>query len=71
MKKTDFLRPPLHARRRNDSPESPFDGGLSVLFAVSIIDFKKIEKLKDFKKRIEYFKNYRLKTGKYLPKRTG
>jgi hypothetical protein len=41
--------------------------GLSVLFAVSIIDFKKIEKLKDFKKRIEYFKNYRLKTGKYLP----
>ena len=41
--------------------------GLSVLFAVSIIDFKKIEKLKDFKKRIEYFKNYRIKTGKYLP----
>ena len=41
--------------------------GLSVLLAVSIIDFKKIEKLKDFKKRIEYFKNYRIKTGKYLP----
>ncbi|NOT76532.1 MAG: glucosidase [Cyclobacteriaceae bacterium] len=41
--------------------------GLSVLFAVSIIDFKKIAKLKDFQKRIEYFKNYRLKTGKYLP----
>ena len=41
--------------------------GLSVLFAVSIIDFKKIEKLKDFQKRIEYFKNYRIKTGKYLP----
>ncbi|CAN5318620.1 glucosidase [soil metagenome] len=41
--------------------------GLSVLFAVSIIDYKKIEKLTDFKKRVEYFKNYRLKTGKYLP----
>ncbi|WP_409932549.1 MGH1-like glycoside hydrolase domain-containing protein [Xanthocytophaga flavus] len=41
--------------------------GLSVLFAVSIIDVKKMTPLPDFIKRIAWFKNYRIKTGKYLP----
>ncbi|MBC8112013.1 MAG: glucosidase, partial [Verrucomicrobia bacterium] len=41
--------------------------GLSVLFAVSIIDSEKLKKLPDFIKKINYFRNYRQKTGKYLP----
>jgi hypothetical protein len=41
--------------------------GLSALFAVSIIDQKKIANLPDFKKRIAYIKNYRTKANKFLP----
>ncbi len=41
--------------------------GLSVLFAVSIIDHRKSDKLPDFTKRINYFKNYRLTENHYLP----
>ncbi len=41
--------------------------GLSTLFAVSIIDQKKIAHLPDFKKRIAYIKDYRTKANKFLP----
>ncbi|HEY1055441.1 MAG TPA: glucosidase, partial [Emticicia sp.] len=41
--------------------------GLSALFAVSIIDQKKIANLPDFKKRITYIKDYRTKANKFLP----
>ncbi|MFD2524035.1 MGH1-like glycoside hydrolase domain-containing protein [Emticicia soli] len=41
--------------------------GLSVLFAVSIIDQKKISNLPDFKKRIRYIRDYRIKANKFLP----
>ncbi|MBA4852751.1 MGH1-like glycoside hydrolase domain-containing protein [Emticicia sp. BO119] len=41
--------------------------GLSALFAVSIIDQKKIANLTDFKKRIAYIKDYRTKANKFLP----
>ena len=41
--------------------------GLSVLFAVSVIDQKKIEHLPDFIKRMNYIKKYRLKANKFLP----
>ncbi len=41
--------------------------GLTPLFAVSIIKNEKIKKLNDFKKRMEWFRNYRLKNKKYLP----
>lgn len=41
--------------------------GLSALFAVSIIDQKKIQNLPDFKKRITYIRDYRKKAGKFLP----
>ena len=41
--------------------------GLSVLLAVSSINVKKLEKLDDFIKRVNWFKNYRITTKKYLP----
>ena len=41
--------------------------GLIPLFAVSIIKEEKIQKLKDFRKRMDWFKNYRLVNNKYLP----
>ncbi|PWU03684.1 MAG: glucosidase [Bacteroidetes bacterium] len=41
--------------------------GLTSLFAVSIIDKKKIHKLEDFKKRIAWFENYRLKNSRFWP----
>jgi hypothetical protein len=41
--------------------------GLSVLFAVSIINQKKLKNLPDFIKRMDYFTNYRLKNNYYLP----
>lgn len=41
--------------------------GLSALFAVSIIDQKKIANLPDLKKRIAYIKDYRTKAHKFLP----
>ena len=41
--------------------------GLTSLFAVSMIDKKKLQKLSDFKKRIEWFENYRTKNHKYWP----
>ena len=41
--------------------------GLIPLFAVSIIKEEKIQKLKDFRKRMDWFKNYRQVNNKYLP----
>jgi hypothetical protein len=41
--------------------------GLTTLFAVSIIEKKMLDKLSDFKKRISWFENYRLKNNKYWP----
>ena len=41
--------------------------GLIPLFAVSVIEKEKIVRLKDFKKRMDWFKNYRLANKKYLP----
>ena len=40
--------------------------GLSPLFAVSIIDQAQLEKLPDFKKRMNWFINYRIENNKYL-----
>ena len=41
--------------------------GISPLFAVSIISKTHLEKLGDFKKRMDWFKAYRLVNHKYLP----
>ncbi|GAC1587294.1 MAG: glucosidase [Ginsengibacter sp.] len=41
--------------------------GLTPLFAVSIIDKERLDKLKDFNKRIQWFKNYRVSNNLYLP----
>jgi len=41
--------------------------GLTTLFAVSIIEKKTLAKLADFKKRINWFENYRLKNKRYWP----
>ncbi|HEY4155021.1 MAG TPA: glucosidase [Puia sp.] len=41
--------------------------GITTLFAVSIIEKKKLDKLVDFKKRISWFENYRLKNKKFWP----
>jgi len=41
--------------------------GLTSLFAVSIIDKKTLDKLSDFKKRITWFENYRLKNKRFWP----
>ena len=41
--------------------------GLTSLFAVSIIRKKSLDKLNDFKKRINWFENYRLKNKLYWP----
>src|SRR5450432_3093301 len=41
--------------------------GLTTLFAVSIIEKKTLLKLGDFKKRITWFENYRLKNKRYWP----
>jgi hypothetical protein len=41
--------------------------GLTTLFAVSIIEKKMLHKLGDFKKRITWFENYRLKNKRYWP----
>jgi hypothetical protein len=41
--------------------------GLTTLFAVSVIDRKTLLKLGDFKKRITWFENYRLKNKRYWP----
>jgi len=41
--------------------------GLTTLFAVSIIEKKTLHKLADFKKRMNWFENYRLKNKKYWP----
>lgn len=41
--------------------------GLIPLFAVSIIKEEKIQRLKDFRKRMDWFKNYRQLNNKYLP----
>jgi hypothetical protein len=41
--------------------------GLTSLFAVSTIQMKVLEKLKDFKKRITWFENYRKKNNKFWP----
>lgn len=41
--------------------------GLTSLFAVSILDKKKLEKLADFWKRINHFKQYRKTNNKYWP----
>ena len=41
--------------------------GLIPLFAVSIIKEEKIQKLADFRKRMGWFKSYRLANNKYLP----
>lgn len=41
--------------------------GLTTLFAVSIIEKKTLLKLADFKKRINWFENYRLKNKRYWP----
>jgi hypothetical protein len=41
--------------------------GLTSLFAVSIIEKRMLAKLTDFKKRINWFENYRLKNKKFWP----
>jgi hypothetical protein len=41
--------------------------GITTLFAVSIIEKKKLDKLADFKKRISWFENYRIKNKKFWP----
>ncbi len=41
--------------------------GLTTLFAVSIIEKKTLSKLSDFKKRVNWFENYRLKNKRYWP----
>ncbi|RTL57297.1 MAG: glucosidase [Sphingobacteriales bacterium] len=41
--------------------------GITSLFAVSTISDSLIDKLRDFKKRINWFENYRIKTGKFWP----
>ena len=41
--------------------------GLTSLFAVSIIDKKVFQKLGDFKKRIEWYQQYRTKNNKFWP----
>lgn len=41
--------------------------GLTSLFAVSIIEKKSLDKLNDFKKRIAWFENYRIKNKRYWP----
>jgi hypothetical protein len=41
--------------------------GLTTLFAVSIIEKKTLSKLTDFRKRITWFENYRLKNKRYWP----
>jgi mannosylglycerate hydrolase MGH1-like protein len=41
--------------------------GLTSLFAVSTIEKKMLDKLGDFKKRIAWFENYRVKNNKYWP----
>ena len=41
--------------------------GLTTLFAVSIIEKKTLDKLSDFKKRINWFENYRLKNNRFWP----
>ncbi len=41
--------------------------GLTSLFAVSIIEKRKLYKLKDFRKRFEWFENYRLTNGYFWP----
>ncbi|HVM87383.1 MAG TPA: hypothetical protein VMT76_04295 [Puia sp.] len=41
--------------------------GLTSLFAVSIMEKKMLDKLGDFKKRISWFEDYRLKNNKYWP----
>jgi hypothetical protein len=41
--------------------------GLTPLFAVSTISKKVLDKLKDFKKRITWFENYRIKNNKFWP----
>ncbi|HEY6955047.1 MAG TPA: glucosidase, partial [Flavisolibacter sp.] len=41
--------------------------GLIPLYAVSIIDKEKFDKLKDFKRRTDWLKNYRNNHGQYLP----
>ena len=41
--------------------------GLSPLFAISVIDKKVMEKLGDFKKRINWFEHYRKSNGRFWP----
>ncbi len=41
--------------------------GLTPLFAISTIDKKVFEQLKDFKKRVTWFENYRKKKNKFWP----
>lgn len=41
--------------------------GLTTLFAVSIIEKKTLDQLTDFKKRITWFENYRLKNNRFWP----
>ena len=41
--------------------------GITTLFAASIIEKKKLDKLSDFQKRIDWFENYRLKNNKFWP----
>ena len=41
--------------------------GLTSLFAISTIDKKELEKLTDFKKRINWFEQYRKKNNKFWP----
>ena len=41
--------------------------GITTLFAVSIIEKKKLDVLTDFQKRISWFENYRLKNNKFWP----
>jgi hypothetical protein len=45
--------------------------GLTSLFAVSVIEKKSLGKLADFKKRIAWFENYRLKNKLYWPNEEG
>jgi hypothetical protein len=45
--------------------------GLIPLFAVSLIDKVRLEKLTDFKKRMTWYINYRIENNKYLPSAEG
>ena len=68
MRKTSFFMiPSLFPDRRLCSLRIHSIVGITSLFAVSIIEKKKLDKLVDFKKRISWFEHYRLTHKKFWP----